>query len=345
MERTQVAALVLGSPGRPSHKRVASAADPLAPIAGRSVIGWVIDAAVGASIRRIGVVDGDPGLAVRTEAARRTDSALIDFVDSDGHDAIDTIALAIERIGPELVLSDNSHLLLLSASAPQIESGELRMLISDHIASGAAATILGGLPSGSTGGDPIVHSDADGNVTSILEPSDRWADDRATIACVRASLLAPALRRVMPRGWQSEPLLTDAMAALEAAGHEVNEVPRTEPVARITSATTRAPIERAIRERIVASWLDRGVAIPAPDQVTIDATVTLGQDVRVLPGTLLEGTTNVGDGAVLGPNSQIADAAIGAGVVAGHVVIDGAEIPAHTELRAFCFIGPDGAPT
>jgi bifunctional UDP-N-acetylglucosamine pyrophosphorylase/glucosamine-1-phosphate N-acetyltransferase len=339
MDRTQVAALVLGSSARANHKQAISSADPLAPIAGRSVLGWVIEAAIGASIRRIGVVVDEPGPRVRSEVARRTDSALIDFMQPDGLDSIDSIALAIERVGPELVLSDNSHLLLLSASAPQIESGELRALISDHIASGAAATVLGHLPEARGDGEPIVRSDAEGNVTSILEPIDRWAEDEATIACVRASLLAPALRRVMPRGWQSEPLLTDAFVALRAAGHAIHEIPRPTPVPRIVSAATRAPIEAEMRRRVIHGWLERGVAIPAPEQVSIDATVELGQGVQVLPGTLLEGTTSVGDGAVLGPNAQLTDAAIGAGVVAGHVVVRGAEVPAHERLAPFTTIG------
>ena len=133
--------------------------------------------------------------------------------------------------------------------------------------------------------------------------------------------------------------MVDAVEALRSAGHHVHDVPRDEPVWQISSHAARAPIEMKLRDRIVDNWVERGVSIPDPRQVSIDAAVTLGQGVQVLPGTVLQGSTEVGDGTVLGPNSQIVDASIGAGVRAAHVVVRNTEIPAHSKLEPFSVLG------
>ena len=76
-----------------------------------------------------------------------------------------------------------------------------------------------------------------------------------------------------------------------------------------------------------------------PRQVTIDATVTLGQGVEVLPGTVLEGATVVADGAVIGPNSHLVDATIGAGAEVPSAVVIGAEVAPHQRISPFSVLG------
>ena len=152
-------------------------------------------------------------------------------------------------------------------------------------------------------------------------------------------MLVPALRRVTPSGWINGPLMIDALAALEAAGHSVARVPRSAPVIAVTSMSARADVETELRDRIVASWIDRGVAMIDPRQVTIDATVTLGQGVEILPGTVIEGATVIGDGAVLGPNSHLIDATIGTEARVPNAVVDGAEVDPHELVAPFSVLG------
>ena len=48
-----------------------------------------------------------------------------------------------------------------------------------------------------------------------------------------------------------------------------------------------------------------------PDTTWIDADVTIGRDVTILPGTQLLGATTVGADAVVGPDTTLADTEVG----------------------------------
>ena len=45
-----------------------------------------------------------------------------------------------------------------------------------------------------------------------------------------------------------------------------------------------------------------------PRQTFIDVTVTVGRDVTIYPGTMLQGATAIGDGCEIGPDTQLDDA-------------------------------------
>jgi len=338
MERVLIAALVVSSSPRRSPK-TPGGANPLGPIAGRSMLAWVIDAAVGASVRRIGVVADPVDESARVELALRAENALIEFVPRS-KDSVDDLALAVDRLEPELTLHDDAHILVLPAEAPEIEAGELRRLIELHVSNGAAATTMGRdqMPN-NTDGEPVVERDAAGNVTAILEPLAGARDDQSRVAIVKASLLVPALRRVAREGWDDGPMLADALVALEEAGHRVARLPRSEAVVLVTSMANRVAVEMRLRDRIVASWIDRGVAMTDPRRVEIDATVDLAQGVEIRPGSALEGATVVGDGAIIGPNSQLINATIGTGARVPNSVVVNTEVAAHEQVAPFSVLG------
>lgn len=338
MERVHIAALVVSSGPRRSLKPPGGA-DPLAPIAGRSMLAWVVDAAIGASIRRIGIVADPVDEPTRAELTSRAKNAVIEFVPRI-ENSVDDLATVIDRLGPQITLDENAHLLLLPAEAPEIEAGELRGLVELHISNGAAATTIGREPDArDTGAEPIVTRDTAGNIEAIIDPLANTGGLQARIAIVRASLLVPALRRVTREGWHDGPMLADALRALEVAGHRVARLPRSETVVSVTSMATRVAVEQRIRERIVASWIDRGVAMIDPRRVTIDATVDLAQGVEVRPGSSLEGNTVVGDGAIVGPNSQLVNATIGTGARVANCVVMNTEVAAHEIVPPFSVLG------
>lgn len=255
---------------------------------------------------------------------------------SPSRDVADSVSFALERLGSALTLRDSAHILILPAEAPQIETAELRQLIETHVSSGAAATLLAAsdvLDDGDQ--DPIVTRDSSGRVTSIADVGA----GPSGVLCVNAPMLIPAIRRIQsPRSARSLPFV-EIMHVLDEAGHRVNVIARDEPLRTISSATTRTPIEMELHDRVISGWLDRGTSMPDPRQVTIDATATLGQGVRVLPGTVIEGTTVVGDGAIIGPNTHLVDALIGAGAVVPHSVITNAEVQPHEQLEPFSILG------
>src|SRR5471030_3108575 len=70
--------------------------------------------------------------------------------------------------------------------------------------------------------------------------------------------------------------------------------------------------EAELRRRINSRWMREGVTMVDPERTYIDATVELEPDVRLLPGTSLEGRTVIGTGSVIGPDAHIVDSVVGA---------------------------------
>ncbi len=78
--------------------------------------------------------------------------------------------------------------------------------------------------------------------------------------------------------------------------------------------------ERELRARTNRRWLLNGVTMLDPRQTFIDVTVELGRDVTLYPGTMLHGSTVVGAGSEIGPDTRLTDCHVGAGAVVHHSV-------------------------
>ncbi|MGI9606708.1 MAG: hypothetical protein ACR2P0_11275 [Acidimicrobiales bacterium] len=338
MDRPQVAALIVSGAHLHSSKAPTGPAEPCAPIAGLSIHTWMIDAMLRASVRRIAVIGNAPDPATRTEMEHRADSAVVEFVIRARSNDTEVMADALQRLGPDLSLLDSSHVIVLGGESPQLEATELRMLIDEHVARGASATILGPAATDMSSDEPLIDRDADGIVRSIVDPMS-LPSTNGEIGIFRAPLLVPALRRVTPRGWDGPPLVQDAGDTLERSGHPVVRLHRDEPLIAIETMAERAVVEVQLRDRIVATWIDRGVFMPDPRAVHIDARATIGHGVELCPGTVIEGPSVIADGAVIGPNSHVVDATIGAGARVPHSVVSGTDVAAHTRLAPFSVLG------
>src|SRR5206468_662751 len=69
--------------------------------------------------------------------------------------------------------------------------------------------------------------------------------------------------------------------------------------------------EAELRRRTNAAWLDRGVTMVDPAATYIDASVELGADVTLFPGTILQGHTRIGDHCEIGPDARLVDTVVG----------------------------------
>jgi bifunctional UDP-N-acetylglucosamine pyrophosphorylase/glucosamine-1-phosphate N-acetyltransferase len=63
-----------------------------------------------------------------------------------------------------------------------------------------------------------------------------------------------------------------------------------------------------------------------PRQTFIDATVELGRDVTLYPGTILQGRTVIGDGCEIGPDTRLVDSVVGADAIVEHAVVRDSEV-------------------
>ena len=99
------------------------------------------------------------------------------------------------------------------------------------------------------------------------------------------------------------------------------------------------------RRRILDRHLLNGVDIPLEDGVLIGPDVRIGHDATILPGTILEGRTEIGPHCVIGPGSVLRDARVGVGAeiknsyVTESTVGDYASIGPFSQLRPGSHVG------
>ena len=194
---------------------------------------------------------------------------------------------------------------------------------------GASATVYSGIQDPQQT-EPVVIRGRDGRISAI---SDMPVGDGA-IFCFRADLLVPAVRRSRST-FDFNAIGVEAARVLTDAGHRVQTLDHPGQLGVIRSASSRTAIESSLRRRVIDQWIERGVIIPDPAQVAIDATAQLSTGVTVKPGTVIEGRTLVADGAQLGPNTHLIDAIIGSSAVVPHSVIDNAEVAARSDVAPF----------
>jgi len=63
--------------------------------------------------------------------------------------------------------------------------------------------------------------------------------------------------------------------------------------------------------RLCERWMREGVTIEDPETTYLEAGVALARDVTILHNTALRGSTRVGEGSTIGPDSELIDAIVG----------------------------------
>ena len=115
----------------------------------------------------------------------------------------------------------------------------------------------------------------------------------------------------------------------------------------INDRSQLAAAEWSLRVRLNEAHMRNGVTMRDPSTVYLDWSVDLGPDVTIEPNVVLRGTTTIGEGSIIGPDSQLIDATIGQGVrvwasvVESSTVEDGATIGPYSHLRPGTTVGRD----
>jgi bifunctional UDP-N-acetylglucosamine pyrophosphorylase/glucosamine-1-phosphate N-acetyltransferase len=99
-------------------------------------------------------------------------------------------------------------------------------------------------------------------------------------------------------------------------------------------------VERIARRRIIDRHALNGVSFPNPDSVIVDVDVEIGEDTVVEPGCVLRGSTAIGSGCTVGPNSTLVDAELGNNVTALHAYITTAVVGDDVSIGPFAFLRP-----
>jgi bifunctional UDP-N-acetylglucosamine pyrophosphorylase/glucosamine-1-phosphate N-acetyltransferase len=302
----------------------------LHPLAGRPLLGHVLETASSLAPRRIFVVHGHGAEEVRAAFPE----ASIEWV------------LQAEQLGTgHAVRQALSHLavdgdvLILYGDVPLVKAATLRRLL--EASRGGVAMLTAELDNPS--GYGRIVRDAAQRVARIVEQKDASSSELA-IREVNAGFYALSARRLS--GWlahvkndnaQNEYYLTDIVAHAVGEGAPVVAVKAEDPweVAGVNSKQELAGLERVVQGREARRLLEAGVTLSDPARIDVRGTLDCGRDVSIDVNCLFEGKVNLGDRVRIGPNCVLRNVTIGAGTeVNAFSHLDSAE------LGARCRVGP-----
>ena len=301
-------------------------------LCGRPMVLHVVDALAELPLERVVVVVGHGAERVtKTLQDQLVTEVPVEFVEQRVQRGTgDAVSVALTLFDD---MDAEDDILVLPSDAPLVRAETIAKLATQHRLQDAAASVLTAHVADPTGLGRVVR-DKDDRVASIVEHADATAEEleiteiNTSIYCFRRNLLAPALRRLSPENAQGEYYLTDAVAVLRSAGHKVIAL-SAEDAAEAIMVNDRAQLAEAeteLRARINRRWMRDGVTMVDPARTYVDATVEIDPDVRILPGTILEGRTSIGQGSVIGPDCHLVDAIVGERTTITNAVVRDAEI-------------------
>lgn len=322
-------------------------------VAGRSMIGHVLGAVAELSPQRVVAVVGHQRDQVAPHISELMPEALL-AVQEDLHGTGDAVRVAMEAV-TENVGRLSGTVLVAYGDTPLLEGESLRRFAAEHEAAQRAVSILSGVVDNPFGYGRIVR-DAEGDVEAIVEEKDADLDQReireinSGILAFEAGFLIEALPQLGNDNANGEYYLTDTVQIARDAGLTVGAFPLEDrwQTEGVNDRVQLADMGREMNRRILERWMRSGVTVMDPATTWVEADVSLGQDVTLLPGVQLLGATTVAADAVIGPDSTLKDCEVGEGarIVRTHaelaVIGAGANVGPFSYLRPGTSLGADG---
>ncbi len=304
----------------------------LQPLAGKPLLGHVIEAARSLGPKRLCVVFGHGGERVRSAFGGQDDIswALQEPQLGTGHAVAQALPL----------LDDEGAALVLYGDVPLTSPQTLQRLAA-AAADGALALLTVTLDDPQ--GYGRILRDTSGRVVRIVEQKDASEQERSVCEINTGILMAPmaALKRwlgvIGNDNAQGEYYLTDIVQLAVAEGLAVATV---QPDAvwetlGVNSKTQLAELERVHQRNVAYALTEAGVTVIDPSRIDVRGELICGRDVEIDVGCVFEGRVELGDGVRVAAYSVLKNARVAAGArLAPFCHIEDASIgPA-------CLIGP-----
>ncbi|HEY7241044.1 MAG TPA: bifunctional UDP-N-acetylglucosamine diphosphorylase/glucosamine-1-phosphate N-acetyltransferase GlmU [Burkholderiales bacterium] len=308
----------------------------LHPLAGRPLLGHVLDTARALAPRRIVVVHGNGAEQVRAAFAdAQVEWALQAEQLGTGH----AVRQALPNISPD------AEVLILYADVPLVRPATLQRLL-DAGRDGLA--VMTAEVADPTGYGRIVRQ-ASGDLARIVEQGDASPEELA-LCEINAGFMAMSARRLS--GWlgrltnrntQKEYYLTDVVSLAVAEGVRVRAVKVEDAweVAGVNSKRELAALERKYQQREAERLLGEAVTLADPARIDVRGELSCGTDVAIDVNCVFEGSVTLADGVRIGPNCLLRNVRIGAGTeILAFSHLENSEIGARCRLGPYARLRP-----
>ena len=309
----------------------------LHPILGRPMALWVVEA--------VRSVLHDPALLLLSPATAAlhalapTGTLRAEQVEPRGTgDAVRCALPALPANAQEVVIA--------CGDTPLIDPSSISALIATRRAASAPIALAAFHAEDPTGYGRVELSE-EGRAVRIVEERDTTDEDRANdlvnagLYAVDRAWLTGALGTLAPSAVSGELYLTDLVAHAAAEGTPAPVLLGSGiDLEGVNDRRQFADAAAALRERINAAHLERGVGIMDPTTVWIEPTVSIAADVVIEPNVMLSGKTTIGTGTRIEAGSRIHESIIGEGCTIRSSDIDGSTLAGGVDVGPFAHIRP-----
>ncbi len=310
-------------------------------VAGKPLLGHVIDSALSLSPDQVHVVVGFAREQVMAAFAEHEQADKLRFVVQEqqlgtGH----AVALALPGI------DETANVLMLTADVPLIKPDTLRRLVDSMHAH--TLTVLTAVVGNPYGLGRITRDETDA-VSGIVEEKDANEAQRkineinSGIICARKAQLGTWLEQIGNDNNQGEYYLTDVVALAYNAGDPITTLQpaQNHEVNGINDRVQLAAAECIAQHQQAETFMRAGVTIIDPARIDIRGDVSIGQDTIIDVNVVIEGPTHIGANVSIAPNCVISGSVIADNVtIHANTVIDNTQISSDTQVGPFARLRP-----
>ncbi|RXZ01051.1 bifunctional UDP-N-acetylglucosamine diphosphorylase/glucosamine-1-phosphate N-acetyltransferase GlmU [Fictibacillus sp. S7] len=247
----------------------------------------------------------------------------------------------------ETLSNEEGITLVVCGDTPLITAQTMQKLIDEHQAAGAKVSILTAKAEDPAGYGRVLRN-ASGTVERIVEHKDATDEEKLVqeintgTYCFDNKSLFEALSSVNNDNSQGEYYLPDVIEIIQKQGETVAayQTPSFDETLGVNDRVALSQAEKTMKKRINENHMKNGVTLVDPDQTYISADAVIGRDTVIYPGTMITGTSRIGDNNIIGPNSEIKDSTIGNGNTIKQSVVHDSEVGNKVSIGPFAHVRP-----
>jgi bifunctional UDP-N-acetylglucosamine pyrophosphorylase / glucosamine-1-phosphate N-acetyltransferase len=252
----------------------------------------------------------------------------------------DAVRVALAAIEGE----QEGVLLVVNGDGPLISDRTLGELVERHRSAGVGATVLVAELEDPSGLGRVVE---DAGVVRIVEEKDATETERQIrlvnlgLYAFRLSEIREAVGGLTAENKSGELYLTDVLETIGRRSRAVTyKLKDLEEANLVNDRAQLARAEEILRRHILDAHMREGVTVRDPASTHIEASVEIGRDTVILPGTFLRGGTKIGTDCVIGPDTDLQDTLVRDGALVEHSVGRGAEVGDGASVGPYSFLRP-----
>jgi bifunctional UDP-N-acetylglucosamine pyrophosphorylase / glucosamine-1-phosphate N-acetyltransferase len=231
----------------------------------------------------------------------------------------DAVRSAMDSPWGKAALKKGSPLLVLPGDTPLIRP-EMISHMGAPLPEGTVIRLLTCHLEDPTGYGRVIQTSQGG--VKIVEEKDTSEKERevqevaVSTYLFEPNFLNDALGKLSRNNAQGEFYLTDLVEMAGEAGKKV-EILRwknSEDLLGVNNRWELSQVGKILNQRLLKAWAIEGVHFVDPDSTWVEASVFLGEDVKVDPGVIIQGDTQIGSASMIGSNCSLKNVKIGKNV-------------------------------